>query len=52
VPEKFWEDLDKMLAANPTVGPDDAAMAAQAQTLIALRGTSPQSVPALEPFLS
>ena len=42
VPEKFWEDLGKLLAANPTVGTDDAAMAAQARALMALRGTSPQ----------
>jgi hypothetical protein len=36
-PKTFWDDLEKMLAANPTVGPLDAAMADQARTLIALR---------------
>jgi hypothetical protein len=36
-PKTFWDDLEKMLAANPTVGPADAAMADQARTLIALR---------------
>ena len=36
----FWEDLEKMLAANPVVGSDDAAMAGQARTLLALRGSS------------
>src|SRR5215831_5791293 len=39
-PKTFWDDLDKMLAANPTVGPADAAMADQARTLIALRKSS------------
>jgi hypothetical protein len=37
VPERFWEDLEKMLAANPKVGKHDAAMADQARTIIALR---------------
>jgi hypothetical protein len=36
-PKTFWDDLEKMLAANPTVGPADAGMADQARTLIALR---------------
>jgi hypothetical protein len=36
-PKTFWEDLEKMLAANPTVGPTDAGMADQAHTLVALR---------------
>src|SRR5262249_6779918 len=36
-PKTFWGDLEKMLAANPIVGPADAAMADQARTLIALR---------------
>ncbi|MET0674361.1 MAG: DUF1254 domain-containing protein [Bradyrhizobium sp.] len=40
-PKTFWDDLEKMLAANPTVGPADAAMADQARTLIALRKSSP-----------
>lgn len=35
--ETFWDDLVKALDANPQVGPDDAAMAQQARTLIALR---------------
>jgi len=36
-PKTFWDGLEKMLVANPTVGPSDAAMADQARTLIALR---------------
>jgi hypothetical protein len=36
-PKTFWEDLEKVLAANPTVGQSDATMADQARTLIALR---------------
>ena len=36
-PSTFWDDLKKALAANPVVGPNDAAMAEQARTLIALR---------------
>jgi len=36
-PKTFWDDLEKMLIANPTVGPSDAAMADQARALIALR---------------
>jgi hypothetical protein len=36
-PKTFWDDLEKMLEANSTVGPSDAAMADQARTLIALR---------------
>jgi len=36
-PMTFWDDLEKVLAANSTVGPLDAAMADQARTLIALR---------------
>lgn len=38
----FWEDLEKALDANPKVGPDDAAMAGQARTLLALRKASPE----------
>jgi hypothetical protein len=41
VPKRFWEDLEKMLAANPKVGESDAAMAEQARTLIALRKSAP-----------
>jgi len=33
----FWDDLRKALDANPLVGADDAAMAGQACTLLALR---------------
>lgn len=40
-PKTFWDDLEKMLAANPSVGRADAAMADQARTLIALRKSSP-----------
>ena len=36
-PESFWDDLERFLAMNPSVGPTDAAMADQARTLIALR---------------
>src|SRR5215831_11712569 len=36
-PKTFWDDLEKMLAANRAVGSSDAAMADQARTLIALR---------------
>ncbi|HEY9502183.1 MAG TPA: DUF1254 domain-containing protein [Pyrinomonadaceae bacterium] len=35
-PSTFWDDLKKALDANPIVGPNDAAMAEQARTLIAL----------------
>jgi hypothetical protein len=38
-PGTFWDDLKKALDLNPEVGPDDAAMAAQARTLIALRNS-------------
>ena len=41
VPARFWDDLEKMLAANPTVAPGDAAMADQARTLIALAQSDP-----------
>ena len=41
IPQTFWEDLDKMLTVNPTVGPIDAAMADQARTLTALRKSNP-----------
>jgi hypothetical protein len=36
-PKTFWDDLEKMLVANPTIGSSDAPMADQARTLIALR---------------
>ena len=36
-PASFWDDLKKALDANPTVGPNDEAMAEHARTLIALR---------------
>jgi hypothetical protein len=36
-PKTFWEALEHVLAANPAVGPSDAAMADQARALIALR---------------
>ena len=41
VPERFWEDLGKMLTVNPKVGADDGAMAEQAHALIALRNSDP-----------
>lgn len=40
--ESFWDDLAKALDANPKVGPDDAAMAAQARTLLGLRASDPR----------
>jgi hypothetical protein len=36
----FWDDLKKVLVANPVVSADDTPMAQQAQTLIALRESS------------
>jgi len=36
-PKAFWDDLEKMLAANPTVDSADAGIADQARALIALR---------------
>jgi len=39
--ETFWEDLERALNANPQVGPDDAPIAAQARTLLALRASDP-----------
>ena len=41
-PRTFWDDLKKALDANPVVGPNDAAMAEQARTLIALRESDPK----------
>jgi hypothetical protein len=41
VPERFWDELEKMLAVNAKVGENDAAMADQARTLIALRKSAP-----------
>jgi hypothetical protein len=41
VPTKFWEDLKKVLAGNPTVGAGDSAMADQARALVALHDSSP-----------
>ena len=40
-PVRFWDDLKRALDANPEAGPDDAAMAAQARTLMALRESDP-----------
>jgi hypothetical protein len=39
--ETFWDDLEKALDANPVVGRNDAPMAEQARTLIALRRSDP-----------
>jgi len=36
----FWDKLEEMLEHNPIVGPNDAPMAAQARTLVALRKSS------------
>jgi len=38
-PRTFWDELSKMLDANPSVGPDDRVMADQARTLIARRAS-------------
>ena len=40
-PTTFWDDLEKALDANPTVGVDDASMAQQARRLLALRTADP-----------
>jgi hypothetical protein len=40
VPARFWQDLKQILAANPTVGPNDSAMADQARVLVALYDAS------------
>jgi hypothetical protein len=37
----FWDDLEEALDFNPVVGPDDAPMADQARTLLALRKADP-----------
>lgn len=39
--ETFWDDLKRALDANQQVGPDDAPMAEQARTLLALRDSDP-----------
>jgi hypothetical protein len=39
--ERFWDDLETALDANPRVGPDDAPLADQARTLLALRTSDP-----------
>lgn len=40
VPEHFWDDVEKILDNNPTVGADDAPMAEQARALVMLRKSS------------
>ena len=47
-PATFWDDLGKMLAANPEVGPADAAMADQARTLLARRAADPAAASLLD----
>jgi len=37
----FWDDLEEALEFNPVVGADDAPMADQARTLLALRKADP-----------
>lgn len=39
VPDRFWDDLSKMLKANPNLSSSDSSMADQARALIALRET-------------
>ena len=41
VPSRFWQDLERMLSLNPIVSPDDSAMAAQANVLVALGKSDP-----------
>jgi hypothetical protein len=41
-PKTFWDALERMLSANPIVGPSDAPMADQARALIALRKSGPR----------
>jgi hypothetical protein len=48
VPERFWDDLGKMLAANPTVAAGDAAMAEQARLMVALHAADPAWAAVLE----
>ena len=38
---RFWDDLEEALDFNPVVGADDAPMADQARTLLALRKADP-----------
>ena len=38
---RFWDDLETALDANPAVSPQDAPMADQARTLLALRASDP-----------
>jgi hypothetical protein len=40
-PSRFWDQLAKALELNPSVSADDAPMAAQARTLLALRSSDP-----------
>ena len=47
-PATFWDDLGRMLAANPAVGPADAAMADQARTLLARRAADPAAAALLD----
>ena len=47
-PVNFWDDLARMLAANPEVGPTDAAMADQARTLLARRTVDPAAATLLD----
>jgi hypothetical protein len=42
VPSRFWRDLEKVLANNPTVATGDAAMAEQARMLVALGKSDPK----------
>lgn len=41
-PKTSWEDLKKALDANPVVSANDAPMANQARTLLALRDSNPE----------
>ena len=40
-PNTFWDELKKVLDANPVVGPNDAAMSDQARVLLSLRASDP-----------
>jgi hypothetical protein len=42
-PNTFWDELKKVLDANPVVGLNDAAMSDQARVLLSLRDSDPAS---------
>ena len=40
-PTRFWDELEKVLEADPVVGANDAAMSDQARVLLSLRASDP-----------